>query len=110
MRTQATSRPSDKVLCLAIAVLFLGTTLSAQRYSGHDHAVFHRPSPPPQAKHQTSSPANGPAVHPKGTTPATTPGQAAEHSASAQGKPEVGLIQPPSPAKTNPELTTTPRI
>src|SRR5271167_639005 len=56
-------------LLAATAVALFATSLSAQRYSGRDHHVYH---PPSQAKHQTPLPTNS-RVHATNTTTANNP-------------------------------------
>ena len=97
---------------IAFALLFLTTALSAQRYTGHDHAVFHRPpQPPPSAvKRQTPSPANGSTSRPKTTATASAASQQASRTASGQGKLDVDLNHPSAPAKTDPPTDDAPRM
>jgi hypothetical protein len=66
-------------------LLALSTAMPAQRYTGHDHAVFHRPAPPPAAsKRQAAPPQNG-AKAPVKNAPAT---QSPRSSSSPQTGPK----------------------
>jgi len=71
-------------------ILLLSMSLSAQRYTGHDHAVFHRP-PQPSAtvKHQTPPPPSSSSKAPTKNTPAAPVAQPAPRSlASPQTNPK----------------------
>jgi hypothetical protein len=92
---------------LAVAVL-LSATLSAQRYSGHDHAVFHRPAQETQVKRQTSG--NGNVVHPKNVPSAAPVAQPTQHQKSALSKPSTELEQIPGSSKMDPQFETSPRL
>ena len=62
-------------------ILLLTAGLSAQRYTGHDHGVFHRPpqTSSSSSKHPSTSPANGSKTAPK-SAPSTTQ-QPSQHTA-----------------------------
>src|ERR1035438_2324250 len=97
---------------IAVASLWLTTGLSAQRYTGHDHAVFHRqPQAPPVAtKHQSPSAGNTAASHQKTTTPASAPAQQGPRASAGQGKLDVDVNHNSSPSKTDPPLESIPRL
>jgi hypothetical protein len=87
-------------------MLLVAATLSAQRYYGRDHHLYH---PPPQAKHKTSQSANS-HVHPTSTTAANSaghgPGATGTQSATVHGsmpnsKPTA--VTPPNPAERQPQ-------
>src|SRR3974390_1293609 len=90
-----------KIGRLSVILLVLTAGASAQRYTGHDHAVFHRPpsTPSPAAKHQSAPASTTPKTSTKaGTTPGTV--QPAPHDAP-QSSSGSGGHQPPAPATTN---------
>lgn len=95
---------------IACSFLFLTTAVSAQRYTGHDHAVFHRPPQPPPAavKHQTPSPANGTANRTKNG--ATASGPQTPHTSTGQGKLDADANRNSAPTKTDPPLDNPPRL
>ena len=95
---------------IACVLLFLSVGLSAQRYTGHDHAVFHRPPspPPPTVKHQTPSAPSG-NKNPQKVSPASPPSQLTSHAAP-QNHPEVDLNQPSAPPKTGAPSENPPRL
>ena len=72
-------------------MLLLTVGLSAQRYTGHDHAVFHRAPAPPSsaAKRQPPSNPSG-SKAPQKATPANTTSPSAPHAA-LQNHPEAEL-------------------
>src|SRR5664279_792800 len=92
---------------IAFSLLLLSTGLSAQRYTGHDHAVFHRQpqSPPPAAKHQSlsGSPA---ASHPK----TTASNQQGPRAGTTTGKLVDDLNHNSAPAKTDAPLENAPHM
>jgi hypothetical protein len=98
---------------IAFSLLLLSTGLSAQRYTGHDHAVFHRQpqSPPAAAKHQSLS-GNTSASHPKTTTTATAAASTQQdiHAGTATGKLVDGSNHSSAPAKTDPPLENAPHL
>jgi len=95
------------ILRIACALLFLTTALSAQRYTGHDHAVFHRPPQASPAKHQPAPPANGVTSHQK--APAASP-QQASRAANGSGNVDVDSNRTSPPAKIDPPLDNSPRL
>ena len=95
---------------IAFGLLFLTTGLSAQRYTGHDHAVFHRqPQTPAAAKHQSSS-TNTATSHPKTTASTSSSAQQGSRAGATQGKLDVDLNHASSPSKTEQALENTPRM
>jgi len=81
-----------------IATTLFAISLSAQRYQGRDHHVFHRP-PATQVKHQPASPnAN---VTRTGTATATT------HTASAAHSQEVNVVATPANTAAHPPKPVT---
>src|ERR1035441_3980517 len=104
---------SHATICqIALALVFLTTGVSAQRYTGHDHAVFHRqPQTPPSAtRHQSpSSAGNAVTTHQKTTASASPPSQQpTSRSGGSQGKLEVDGNHNTAPAKTEPALENAP--
>src|SRR5271169_2354184 len=91
---------------IACALLILSAGLSAQRYTGHDHAVFHRPAPPPPAVKHQGPPTNG-IKNPQKAAPATP--QPASRTA-AQNHPEVDLNHDPTRLKTGTPAENTPHL
>jgi len=89
----------------AFTLLLLATGLSAQRYTGHDHAVFHRQPQPPVAssKHQSSSPAVSGTGNRQKTSIAASASPQASHASAAQGKLEGDMNRSATPEK--PEAT-----
>jgi hypothetical protein len=96
----------------ALALLLLTTGLSAQRYTGHDHAVFHRQpqAPSPAAKHQSSTAGNPTTSHQKTTAMASAPPQLTSRPGAAQGKLDNDLDHNSAPAKTEAPLENPPRL
>jgi hypothetical protein len=97
---------------IVLTLLFLTAGLSAQRYTGHDHAVFHRQpqAPPTAAKHQSSSPGSAAAGHQKTATPAPSSPQSGARAANAQGKLDVDVNHNSTPVKADPSLQNAPRL
>ena|SRR5664279_1035747 len=97
---------------IALALLLLTTGVSAQRYTGHDHAVFHRQpqTPPPATKHQSSVGENTATGHQKTATSASASTQQGPRAGAGQGKLEDDLNHNSAPAKTDPPLESTPRL
>src|SRR5664279_3613981 len=99
---------------IAVALLFLSTGVSAQRYTGHDHAVFHRqPQTPPAAtRHQSPPPAgNATPTHQKTTAAASAPSQQPPaRNGASQGKLEFDGNHNTSPAKTEPASESAPHL
>jgi hypothetical protein len=89
---------------IAFTILFLAAALSAQRYSGHDHAVFHRSAQPPSppVKHQVAPPANSTGSHAKNTASAS--------AAAQQAKPDAEFSHNTTPPKAEPPLDGIPRL
>jgi hypothetical protein len=88
---------------VATAVLFFAGALSAQRYYGRDHHVYH---PPAQAKHQTSSQSSNSRAHATNTTAANNTGHSAsatalEHVPAANSKPDA--MTPPNGSAHQPQ-------
>src|SRR6516164_8960700 len=83
---------SRTILRIALALSLLSVGLSAQRYTGHDHAVFHRaPQPPSSSVKRQSQPA-GPSNKPTPRTgQGTTSSQTAPHAAAGQSRPDPDL-------------------
>src|SRR5271165_3807139 len=94
-------RPIRRTACVLLI-------LSAQRYTGHDHAVFHRPAPPPPAVKHQGPPANG-TKNPQKVAPATATPQPTSRTA-AQNHPEIDLHQPSAPLKTRTPAEDTPHL
>src|SRR5215469_105500 len=86
---------------LTFTVLLLPLCRAAQRYTGHDHAVFHRPPqpPPPSAKHQSQPTMSGTKTPPK-TNQESTSGLPASHGTASQGRQELDVNQNSSQAPT----------
>src|SRR5215472_10739460 len=84
---------SRTILRVSFALALLPTGLSAQRYTGHDHAVFHRAPQPPSStvKHQ-SQPSVGTKASPK-TAPGNAASQPASHTTTSPSRPELDLNQ-----------------
>jgi hypothetical protein len=103
---------SIQVGVIVLACLLLSAGLSAQRYTGHDHAVFHRPpsTAPTTVKHQTSPPTAATKTPAKTMTnsPASQSGQ---HATVPSGA-EAGSSPAPAPSKgkDNDPLTSTPQV
>src|SRR5271157_27184 len=97
---------------IAFSLLLFSTGLSAQRYTGHDHAVFHRQpqSPPVGAKHQSPSTINGATNRQKTVASASASSQQASRPAAAQNKLDVDLNHPSAPVKTETPLENAPRL
>jgi hypothetical protein len=98
---------------VALTLLFLTTGLSAQRYTGHDHAVFHRqPQPPaPTSKHQSASSAVGGAPGRQKTPvapPASTP--QASRTSTAQAKLDGGMSHATVPEKSDAPVENAPHF
>src|ERR1035438_1947731 len=85
------SKSNATILRIAFALLALTAGLSAQRYTGHDHAVFHRQpqSPPPAAKHQSPSAGNAATTHQKASVSASASPQPTARTGASQGKLDV---------------------
>jgi hypothetical protein len=100
------SRGTIRRIVLVVAVMTTG--LSAQRYTGHDHTVFHRlpQAPPPATKHQPSAAANATTSHQKPL--AST--QQGPRAGAAQGKLDMDLTHNSASAKTAPAPENTPRL
>src|SRR5664279_1931003 len=96
---------------IAFSLLLLSTGLSAQRYTGHDHAVFHRQpqSPPPAAKHQSLS-GNTATSHPKTAASPSASNQQGPRAGAATGKLVDDLNHNSAPAKTDPPLENAPHV
>ncbi|HZD32909.1 MAG TPA: hypothetical protein VE779_14765 [Candidatus Angelobacter sp.] len=86
---------SVRSVVIALACLLLTAGLSAQRYTGHDHAVFHRPpaTASTSAKHQ-SSPATG--IKSAARTSPNAASQPGQHVVPAGTGTEVGPTTAPS--------------
>src|SRR5215472_10189562 len=85
---------SRSIWRVTFTVLLLPLGLAAQRYTGHDHAVFHRAPqpPPPTAKHQSQPTTNATKTSPK-TSQASIAGQSASHGTTSQNRQELDLNQ-----------------
>jgi hypothetical protein len=99
---------------VAVALLFLTTGLSAQRYTGHDHAVFHRQPQPPapvSKQHQSASPAvGGPSGRQKSpVAPAASSAQASRTS-TGQAKLDSGMNHAAVPEKSDATIENSPRF
>src|SRR6516165_1809923 len=98
---------SRTIVRIAFALLILSIGLSAQRYTGHDHAVFHRaPQPPPAgAKHASQSSPSGSKASPK-SGQGTSSAQTGNHAATGQSHSELDLNQnsAQAPAETAPHF------
>src|SRR5271165_4231179 len=98
-----------KIVRVVLAMLLLTAGLTAQRYTGHDHAVFHRsPAPPTAAKHQPPS-TTGNSKPQQKTVPANTTSQPAPRAA-LQSHPEAGVEQASVPAKSVAGVEYTPHL
>src|SRR6516164_1315349 len=75
---------------IALVLLSTAACLSAQRYSGHDHAVFHRPPAPPAAQKHPSTPAPGGVKAPPPSKQAPAP-PTAQPAPRAQDRPASDL-------------------
>src|SRR5208283_3556132 len=92
--------PGPSRLLVATAVALFAMSLSAQRYYGHDHHVYH---PPAQTKHQTP-----PATNSRAHTTTTTAVNSTVHSAataSAQNTPYHNAASNPKPDTVTPPNT-----
>jgi len=98
--------PGPCRLLAATAMVLFAMSLSAQRYYGHDHHVYH---PPAQTKHQTP-PATNARAHATTTTAAnstvhnanTANGQSVPyHGAVSSSKPDT--VTPPNPGERQPQ-------
>src|SRR5450755_1960419 len=96
---------------IAFSLLLLSTGLSAQRYTGHDHAVFHRQSQsaPAAAKHQSLS-GNTSTSHPRTTASASASAQQGPRVGTSTGKLVDGSNHSSAPAKTDPPLENAPHL
>src|SRR5215472_2264445 len=73
-----------------VLLVILTASLSAQRYSGHDHAVFHRAPPPPAtAKRQSGNSQNNLKPGPKTSVPAAPQSSSPRASPDSMAKPSV---------------------
>jgi len=105
--------PKHTIRRTALALLLLTTGLSAQRYTGHDHAVFHRQPqpPPPPPKHQPSAaPVSGSSNRQKTATAASASSPQVPRNGATQGKLDSDLNRASGPEKTAPPLENTPRL
>src|ERR1017187_522887 len=105
---------SHATICqIALALVFLTTGVSAQRYTGHDHAVFHRQpqTPPPATRHQSpSSAGNAATSHQKITASASASPQPTSRTGASQATPEIDGKHNTAPAQTEPVLENAPHL
>src|SRR3974390_455534 len=97
-----------KIGRLSVILLVLTAGVSAQRYTGHDHAVFHRPpsTPSPAAKHQSATASSAAKTSPKsGNSPGTVQSVTRSVPPASSG---TGGNQPPAPASVNSSAETPP--
>lgn len=89
---------------LLLAILAFATSVSAQRYYGRDHHVFHRPPPPMQARRSQSLNTSVPRNISK-TKPNTATATAPHDGMTPQNVPFHAAQQAPKPPhSTLPQL------
>ena len=73
-----------------VLLVILTASLSAQRYTGHDHAVFHRaPQPPAAAKRQGGNSQSNAKPERKTSIPAAPQSSSPRASSDSMAKPNV---------------------
>src|SRR3974390_3145138 len=88
----------------SLAVILLTVGMSAQRYTGHDHAVFHRPPQPPAPTAKHTLPQNNAKTTPRNAGGAST--GSTQAAPRAAGQVHTDSAQPQlSPAETASEST-----